>query len=560
MQQPRQFRKIVVKGASAPCSNMAGRTACNWGYALSVALTVVFYYADVVSDCVLLVELVAEARGGSGTATVFASLVGGVMFLHPLLLSLLDLSMAGGMGWRGVALNFTFTRMLWTAASPAFVLPSGQRASRKDAARVCSDLKLFETLLESIPQLYIQAVLLLWHTDTGAGGTDAVVVAVSLAFSLLSIATVQTQKTLALLGRAGWLSCRAGGTLLFYLADSVLRATVVALAVEVYAELSVALVAAWFSVDLLAELYLSRNDTTSGRMGEKKKAVDGGTATSAMDDTIALTQSWGTITTRWEQLMVGCCACPTLADTYADEYEAAKESCAATTFCPNPSDVHQRMQYTVVDVDEEGNDDGDEYTEEAHCCCDCPKQCGHGGRARFWDNFWREARDVDACCGCDYAWPFKWLLRLSAAPSVVGRCYAKQLATSALSVCSSFPLSQRVRDRARPFATSMAFAAFVVAAVVGSRALGPAHPAVVCAYVAAAVKVATFLGAVCGIQSDEQVNTHADGFAIFALNTEQGEGLMGAWTSKDWADFLADPANAAWDGYGACDCPPAHHV
>ena len=85
-------------------------------------------------------------------------------------------SRAGKMGWKGVLLNLTNTRMLYT-----LVVGAGGSAA---AAQAGGNIKLFEAVFESMPQLYIQSIVLLG----GVLKEDNTVVYVSLALSVASTA------------------------------------------------------------------------------------------------------------------------------------------------------------------------------------------------------------------------------------------------------------------------------------------------------------------------------------------------------------------------------------
>jgi len=137
------------------------------------------FYADFVSD-VLYARLLWE----NDLVGLFKAVIV-VLVLPPVALSAMDLheyynaeegsQRDAQMGWFGVLLNLTNTRMLYTlllsqgstreddssclpAWCPAALLRTvdGQRTSAKVAEQAGSNIKLFEAMFEAMPQLYIQ--------------------------------------------------------------------------------------------------------------------------------------------------------------------------------------------------------------------------------------------------------------------------------------------------------------------------------------------------------------------------------------------------------------------
>ena len=109
----------------------------------------------------------------------------------PLALSAVDLaeyyrvpeSQRGGkMGWFGVLLNFTNTRMLYTLLRGATAEPAAIAA----IARSGGNIKPFEAVFESMPQLFIQTIVLFG----GLLDDEPAIVYASLGLSVVSTAQV----------------------------------------------------------------------------------------------------------------------------------------------------------------------------------------------------------------------------------------------------------------------------------------------------------------------------------------------------------------------------------
>jgi hypothetical protein len=119
-------------------------------YALWAMFTLALYFADVVTDVLLLVQLAGEKD-----QLVMAALVGGALALHTIAMCIYDMVAVGGLRWKGVFLNLTYLRLPYVILSPKL-----RGIATVDAKRSGEDIKLLEALLESTPQLYIQTVLL----------------------------------------------------------------------------------------------------------------------------------------------------------------------------------------------------------------------------------------------------------------------------------------------------------------------------------------------------------------------------------------------------------------
>ena len=86
-----------------------------------------------------------------------------VLLFHPIALCIAD--QFGGLGWKGIPLNLTNTRMLYSVYKTLFSDREGTRAA---AARATNDVKLFEAVFESMPQLYVQLIVLLHYSGQSA--------------------------------------------------------------------------------------------------------------------------------------------------------------------------------------------------------------------------------------------------------------------------------------------------------------------------------------------------------------------------------------------------------
>ena len=100
----------------------------------------------------------------------------------PVALSAVDLFARSGMGWLGVLLNLTNTRMLYTLIR-AGISPAGAAAA---IAQSGSNIKLFEAVFESMPQLFIQMIVFFG----GLLNDEPAIVYASLALSVVSTAQV----------------------------------------------------------------------------------------------------------------------------------------------------------------------------------------------------------------------------------------------------------------------------------------------------------------------------------------------------------------------------------
>ena len=196
---------------------------------LAALFKALIFYCDLSTDGYFAGNLYEdgsdEARGAFGTIVAF-------VVLAPLIVSVIDLTTRGrgGMGWRGVALNFSYTRMLYTTVQ-AFTAKDA--VARKASVRAASNVKLLEALYESIPQLFIQMTVTLTFSSYGGGGggdvTETILYA-SLVLSVLSTCTSTSEKLFQMFGvdplTRPW---AAAGIALYFAADAVSRAIAVAL-------------------------------------------------------------------------------------------------------------------------------------------------------------------------------------------------------------------------------------------------------------------------------------------------------------------------------------------
>jgi hypothetical protein len=183
-------------------------------------VTVVLYYGDFVSDLLVFLELQESDQAGADNASW---VVLGAIIVYPVILSMMDLVTDGGMGLFGVVLNLTNIRMLYWLGRP-LLGDDTQEFAR--ASRSAADGKLIEAVLESMPQLYIQAAVVLLGLVNGPEPL------VSIVISILSTAYAVTHKLLQITGvKAREQPLAAAGTALFFVADSTSRAFAVAMVV-----------------------------------------------------------------------------------------------------------------------------------------------------------------------------------------------------------------------------------------------------------------------------------------------------------------------------------------
>lgn len=189
-------------------------------------VTAVLYYTDWGTDVSFAVELASPDCAAHGAENYKAPpdglyiMVIGVMALHLLSICVADLYMQGGMGRKGVVLNLLNVRVLLSL----FNAVTGDGSEAKAAAKTTSDVKLFEAVIESMPQLHLQYIVLFYYSACLNNGT----IYFSLAVSTVSIVFAVTTKFAQLYGRGG----EAGFTVvtaLYFLADTTSRGVAVAM-------------------------------------------------------------------------------------------------------------------------------------------------------------------------------------------------------------------------------------------------------------------------------------------------------------------------------------------
>lgn len=127
------------------------------------------------------------------------------VFACPVILSIADVASSTGMEWKGVLLNFTFTRMLYTTYR---VVRPTKDETALSAGNANTDCKLLEALLESVPQLYIQLTVLLRgivpaKAADGTAESAFVIGWISVGISVLSIAYATTSKYMGMVDAWG---------------------------------------------------------------------------------------------------------------------------------------------------------------------------------------------------------------------------------------------------------------------------------------------------------------------------------------------------------------------
>ena len=216
----------------------------------------VLYYADFGTDLNFAVEIanpVCNTTAGEVPPPAgLVYVVIGVIALHFIFMSVADLRSGGGMGWRGVLLNVLHVRMLY-AVYGAIASGGGKRKAAA-AARSANDVKLFEAVYESMPQLFVQFAVLLLFGDCIPDKS----IYSSLIVSSLSISLAIAIKFAHLFNRNDfgksddvWFTAAA---MLYFLTDSVSRGLAVAMFLGAVGsgKLVVGL-AAWLCCDLFVQ-------------------------------------------------------------------------------------------------------------------------------------------------------------------------------------------------------------------------------------------------------------------------------------------------------------------
>ena len=183
------------------------------------------------------------------------------ILLHVVVVSIIDVATrsTGGLGWGGVLLNVTYTRILYSALA---VFRSGSDEDARAAARANGDLKTLEAVLESMPQLYLQmTVLLLYRLGEGDWQTHAVLYG-SLSISTLSVCWAVAGKLLQMLGRSDRVA--AVGTAAYFAGDVVSRSIAVAMVFGAQGKLLAAWGAAAFVLDFAVQVPENWRDETDG--------------------------------------------------------------------------------------------------------------------------------------------------------------------------------------------------------------------------------------------------------------------------------------------------------
>ena len=126
-----------------------------------------------------------------------------ILALNPVAISAVDLfdyysvdddQRGNKIGWKGVLLNVTNTRMIYTLILP-FRKNSG--VSAETAAQSIGNIKLFEATFEAMPQLFVQMIMLTLPGLLGDDPSqrDLTIPYVSVFFSLLTMSQVRPHPT-----------------------------------------------------------------------------------------------------------------------------------------------------------------------------------------------------------------------------------------------------------------------------------------------------------------------------------------------------------------------------
>jgi len=249
---------------------------------IATLLKVFLYYLDAASDGAFAHEVYSnagntinatDATNATNATTSTTTLDAGAppmgffyaivacILLHVVVVSIIDVATrsTGGLGWGGVLLNVTYTRILYSALA---VFRSGSDEDARAAARANGDLKTLEAVLESMPQLYLQmTVLLLYRLGEGDWQTHAVLYG-SLSISTLSVCWAVAGKLLQMLGRSDRVA--AVGTAAYFAGDVISRSIAVAMVFGAQGKLLAAWGAAAFVLDFAVQVPENWRDETDG--------------------------------------------------------------------------------------------------------------------------------------------------------------------------------------------------------------------------------------------------------------------------------------------------------
>lgn len=255
-------------GGAGGCCSKFSLTRLSKTYPVTFALlNALIYYVDFATDVDLAVKATQLAQSEAcivddySPPTVLPQIIVIVICFCPVAMSAADLLTKGGMGLFGVFLNVTNTRMLY-AVYKAIVGDGGNAAA---AAKSANDVKLFEAVLESMPQAHLQFIYLLFYPDCigGVGGLYR-----SLAISTLSIVFALVSKFDQLFNQDG----KAWSTLaacLYFACDVVSRCLAVAMLFGAFGGARVAAFAGgWIGVDVVWQWLGNRKEWGDVKRGK----------------------------------------------------------------------------------------------------------------------------------------------------------------------------------------------------------------------------------------------------------------------------------------------------
>ena len=181
-----------------------------------------FYYGDFATDVFQIYQVYYEQ--GVLECDIISIMSAWVMIvfllLLPATLSAIDIYTRniGGLGWLGVLLNATQTRMVYVTLYPFFGSDSVDK--QEAATKASKDLKLLEAALEGLPQLNVQVILL----AIGILRIDEWITWASIATSMITAAIALEDKLVSLVGE--YMSvCTIGGIWAYFLFDAIARST-----------------------------------------------------------------------------------------------------------------------------------------------------------------------------------------------------------------------------------------------------------------------------------------------------------------------------------------------
>lgn len=239
--------EVGSQTANGCCSKISPTVLAVKHPIIMALLNATIYYADFGTDVGLAIKANEGCPAMDNPPTALPYAIIFLIILHPVMMSAADLLAQGGMGLFGVLLNFTNTRMLHAV----YKAVAGDGRDAVAAAKTANDVKLFEAVLESMPQLHLQCIYLLFYPDcVGDKNNGYLLLYLSLALSTVSIVFALATKFERMFDKSG----NALFTLavwLYFMSDVISRGLAVAMMFGAFGGAGVAVVAGvWVILDV----------------------------------------------------------------------------------------------------------------------------------------------------------------------------------------------------------------------------------------------------------------------------------------------------------------------